>query len=293
MSAEQNNDKAITDDEKFINGLYAELASELANLPDEQPSELLDERILVAAYQAVDLRPKTVKTSVEKLPKVKKSRAWHIPLSLAASTVLVVSLVVNQREAPLLPKESTLSEPVVVQSDMQYERVVSINGQAVPERKIMIKNKGLELTKQRNRQVEKMANVPIRLANKNAANTESELFSAAEGATAASQLMQTDHALADVNSNYAGLKKQLSASRLAENSIIPWLSPQQYLSYRELNNQCKLLNDTEGYYLIGVYIAEKAIKQYKLKKPEFNIIRLSKEAESKFLFEQITLANKK
>ena len=293
MSTEQDKNKAIIDDEKFINGLYAEFENELTNSPDEKPSKSLDQRILAASHQAVGSSSKAAKTKGEKSPSVKKSRAWHVPLSLAASTVLVVSLVVNQGEESQLLKEPTMSEPIVVQSEMQYKRAARTNSKDASERKIMAEGKNREFVKQRNRQPENMASAPVQFAKQKAIKADIELFSVEEDASVSSKLAQGDYAYAVVDNSDVSLEKKLSASSLAENSIIPWLSYPQYLLYREQNSQCSLLEETEGYYLISVYIAESNVSQYKLKKKEFNIISLPSDTRDKFLFEQIKLLNKK
>jgi hypothetical protein len=292
MSTEQDKNKTMIDDEKFINELYAELENDLTNFPDEQPSESLDQSILAASRQAIGSNPKAEKTKTEKPSGVKKSRVWHVPFSLAASTVLVVSLVVNQGEESQLPKEPAISEPIVIQSNMQYNRAVSTKSEAISEKKMMAEVKRRKFAKQEIRQPEKMTITPVQLAKKKSIKADIELFALAEEVFVRSELVQSDYAPTVVNKSNSGLKRQSPAHRLSQNFIIPWLSYQQYLSFREQNSQCSLLEETEGYYLISIYIAESNFSQYKLKKKEFNIISLPNDTETKFLFEQIKLLNK-
>jgi len=303
MSNEQDKNKVTIDDEKFINELYAELNSELKNSSDdnsfnEQPSESLDQSILAVAHKAVGSCPKVVEESIDKSPRAKKSRAWHVPLSLAASTVLVVSLVVNQGEKSILPNEPSMSEPVAAQADMQYERAVNTKGQATSEIKIMAQSKKRELAKQRTRQDEKMGSAAAQLAKikpvqaKVKTQIYTELLSAEENVMADSMLAQAEHTQPAMNESVASLNEQLPASKRAENIVIPLLSYQQYLLFKEQDNQWSLLKETEDSYLISVYI-KSHVNQYKLLKKDFNINGLLSDVETKFLFEQITLLNKK
>jgi hypothetical protein len=294
MSTEQDNNKVAIDDEKFINELYTELEDELTNASDEQPSESLDQSILAAAHKAVDSKPKTTRTRVEKSPKVKKTRTWHVPLSLAASTVLVVSLVVNQGEEPVLPKELTIPEqPEVIQSDMQVKPTVGAKKPPTPKRKVMGEGRIRETSKRMNQQVAKAGSVPAQQIKKKSMKAEVEILSIEESNLVNNELAQDTYAPKFNNEKEISSNNELYASSFANSSIIPWLSTQQYMLYREGNNQCTLLEESEEYYLISVHITESEVSQYKLMKKEFNISSLPSEASGKFLFDKIKLLSNK
>jgi hypothetical protein len=94
-------------DEAFINELYDEVSQE----SQSQPSELLDQRIIRAAHEAINKSNKSVKN---------KNVKWYSTLATAASLTLVISLVVLQ-QSNILPNEQAnnmLKQGVVLQKPM-------------------------------------------------------------------------------------------------------------------------------------------------------------------------------
>ena len=108
------NEQQLLADEKFINDLYNEVHGEVCKgkqLNDtlytqangqtsNQPSEILDKRIIKAAHRAINIK-QPVKIN-------KNSRfTWFNRLATAASFTLVVSLVVQQQGQILSPVNNT------------------------------------------------------------------------------------------------------------------------------------------------------------------------------------------
>jgi len=108
-SSDKYNEKMLNDkaalqqqqsDEAFIHALYDEISEEHQQ---GQPSEILDQRILSAAHEAID--PRRASTSKP----IRKSKfTWYSSLATAASLMLVVSLVLTQQGNILLNDQSEL-----------------------------------------------------------------------------------------------------------------------------------------------------------------------------------------
>ena len=91
-----NTEKLLADNEAFIDDLYQQIASESEDEKALYPvDKQLDETILAQARKAVASKPKVVKTRKQK---------WFIPVSTAASLVLVSVLVWQQKDIPLAPE---------------------------------------------------------------------------------------------------------------------------------------------------------------------------------------------
>lgn len=106
MSNEHGNDmsdKQQVKDEAFISGLYAQLN-------DDVTPEALDQKILAAAHREVGAKPVLIK----KHPK------WLVPLSSAASLMLVIALGWQQIDGP----GSTLAQ---ITEDMDTPEIVAID----------------------------------------------------------------------------------------------------------------------------------------------------------------------
>lgn len=99
MSIDKPNNR-LEQDEAFIEQLYQAIEAE--NNANEENNDsypnntALDDKILAAAHRAVAAKPQTIKTKSKYTP-------WYTALATAASLVIVVSLVVEQRHLPLAP----------------------------------------------------------------------------------------------------------------------------------------------------------------------------------------------
>ncbi|MCJ8295804.1 MAG: hypothetical protein MJK15_15480 [Colwellia sp.] len=338
MSTEHDKNKVTIDDEQFIAALYAELEMELESaqkntqqnelttnptdkLFTEQPSASLDQRILAAAHKAVDSKPKIIDLNGEKPSRNKKSRAWHVPLSLAASTVLVVSLVVNQGEESVLPNRDVMLAPRTVQA----EQALSTKRVGIAERNVMAQGQSRDLAKQSSHQAKKNANTLIQESVQNLAQVPAYIPAQAPVQAAKNQ----DHEVAvemlslpaikvpqhgvspDIqvrriaSEEMARLKEKSPASKLEGSSPMLLLSLQKYQLYKEQNKLWLLLNENEQHYLIDVFDSEQKTTQYKLLKKHFNIktltrnvagelvSRLENDIEDKHSFEQIEVLDEK
>lgn len=79
MSNDHEIDKSLAEDEAFIESLYDQL-------PDENTSAELDQRILAAAHREVLAKPQ----------RIKKRSLWLKPMASAAAVLLVVSVSIYQ-----------------------------------------------------------------------------------------------------------------------------------------------------------------------------------------------------
>ena len=115
MVTNKQDDKALAEDQAFIQSLYDDLSDQNGDDATEQPSEQLDQRILAAAHKAVAAKPtqhideissRQTSDNVQKLshPANKpKKMAWYYPAATAASVLLVVTIVNHQLSAPINP----------------------------------------------------------------------------------------------------------------------------------------------------------------------------------------------
>ena len=328
MSTEHDKNKVTIDDEQFIAALYAELETELESaqkntqqnelttnptdkLFTEQPSASLDQRILAAAHKAVDSKPKIIDLNGEKPSRNKKSRAWHVPLSLAASTVLVVSLVVNQGEESVLPNRDVMLAPRTVQA----EQALSTKRVGIAERNVMAQGQSRDLAKQSSHQAKKNASTlieesvhalaqvsaqpPVQAARKQEHKVAVEMPALPDFKAPPSRISPDEQVRRIASEEMATLKEKSSFSKLEDSSPMLLLSLQQYQLFKKQNKQWFLRNESEQYYVIDVFDSEQKATQYKLLKKYFNInvltrntagdhvSSLANDIEHKHSFEQI------
>lgn len=98
MTTNKQQDETLVEDLVFIQSLYDDLKN--SDIEAEQPSELLDKRILTAAQRelAASSEEKT-DDNVEPIKQPTQKRkgfAWFYPASMAASVLLMVTLVNHQ-----------------------------------------------------------------------------------------------------------------------------------------------------------------------------------------------------
>lgn len=302
MSTEHDKNKVFIDDEKFIDALYAELETELDNAQEkglttnpsdklftEHPSASLDQRILAAAHKAVDSSPKAIDLVGKTPSKIGKARAWHVPLSLAASTVLVVSLVVNQGEESVLPNADIMLAPIAVQA----EQALSTKRVGIAERDVMAQGQSREFAKQNSHQANENANTqvqksvqaikrgpaqpPVPSARKEKHEVEVAMV-APQAVNAPENSVSTDkRARTITRDKMTALHKKSLASKLASLSTLPLLSLQQYQLYKEQKKQWLLRHESEQYYLIDVFASKQKTTQYKLSKKYFYIKPLARD----------------
>ncbi len=112
MANNKQDDKTQAEDQAFIQSLYDDLSDQQDDDPTEQPSKELDRRIIAAAHKAVateqanpGTRPKNsnnVETLKQAAGKGKKI-AWYYPAAMAASVLLLVTVVNHQLKTPIPP----------------------------------------------------------------------------------------------------------------------------------------------------------------------------------------------
>lgn len=300
MSNEHDKNKVTIDDEQFIAALYAELETELESaqkntqqnelttnptdkLFTEQPSASLDQRILAAAHKAVDSKPKIIDLNGEKPSRNKKSRAWHVPLSLAASTVLVVSLVVNQGEESVLPNRDVMLAPIIVQA----EQALSTKRVGIAERNVMAQGQSRDFAKQSSHQAKKNASTlieesvhalaqvsaqpPVQAARKQKHEIAVEMPALPAFKAPPSRISPDEQLRRRASEETATLKEKSSFGKIEGSSPMPLLSLQQYQLFKKQKKQWFLRNESEQYYVIDVFDREQKATQYKLLKKHFNI----------------------
>lgn len=324
MSTEHDKNKVTIDDEQFIAALYAELETKLesaqkneltTNPSDsrftEQPSESLDQRILAAAHKAVDSSPKVIDLAGEKSSIIRNSRAWHVPFGLAASTVLVVSLVVNQGEESVLPNRDVMLAPRTVQA----EQALSTKRVGIAERNVMAQGQSRDLAKQSSHQAKKNASTlieesvhalaqvsaqpPVQAARKQEHKVAVEMPALPDFKAPPSRISPDEQVRRIASEEMATLKEKSSFSKLEGSIPMILLSLQQYQLFKKQNKQWFLRNESEQYYVIDVFDSEQKATQYKLLKKHFNInvltrntagdhvSSLANDIEHKHSFEQI------
>ncbi|MFT6986628.1 MAG: hypothetical protein ACJAT7_002469 [Psychromonas sp.] len=138
MTTNKQDDQALADDQAFIQSLYDDLSDQAGDDATEQPSELLDQRILAAAHKAVATKPtrqidatpsRQTNDNVEALkhPAVKRKKmAWYYPAAMAASLLLGVTIVNHQLSGPINPAyEGTLASVDHISRSKQSESLVA------------------------------------------------------------------------------------------------------------------------------------------------------------------------
>ncbi|WP_028865623.1 hypothetical protein [Psychromonas aquimarina] len=116
MATNKQDDKALAEDQAFIQSLYDDLSEHNGDYTAEQPSEQLDQSILAAAHKAVKARPtlhieKTSsrqtsdkKQELNRPADKRKKIAWYYPAATAASFLLVGLIVNHQLSVPINPE---------------------------------------------------------------------------------------------------------------------------------------------------------------------------------------------
>ncbi len=297
MSTEHNEEKSqdkATADEKFIKELYAELEKGSDDLVAEQPSQALDESIISAAHQAaspnttvIDIKAKKedIKQQKASQQKAEKSPAWHLPFSLAASTVLVMILFVNQGNEAIVPQSITVPEPIITateeESDMVFESSSSERS-AVDSEYTGMNNSMAPL---------KMKQAPKRAAIKRVASSP---YQATENKQ---ELMVPEIAMTQgIAKNSININKKQQMNRAASGSSVnlslpPLLSYQQYLLFKEQRLQWSLVVENKDDYLILVVIGDDKSEEYRIAKEKYTIINLPEGQGIRSSFEQIKTNN--
>ncbi|WP_019615370.1 hypothetical protein [Psychromonas ossibalaenae] len=116
MATNKQDDKALAEDQAFIQSLYDDLSDHNGDYTAEQPSEQLDQSILAAAHKAVKAKPtlhseKTAdgqtddkKQALNRPAEKRKKMAWYYPAATAASFLLVGLIVNHQLNGPINPE---------------------------------------------------------------------------------------------------------------------------------------------------------------------------------------------
>jgi len=229
MSNKSDENKISAQDEAFIDSLYAELKAE-----NEQPSELLDQRIISAAKKAISTKPQQKTQSSTKVKstinKIQIKPVWYVSLASAASVFLVVSLVINQ-----VVIENVAQEPVSIQSEPLFEEkaVVPHEKTAAIGQREQVKRKIMKSSSQKR-------------------NTREFLL---------------EDAKIDIFNLAPLAETELSANK----GLV--LTSQRYLLFKSQQKQCSLVSENDTYYLVNIFENGTEHKnnfvQYKLLKSEF------------------------
>ncbi|MCP4989564.1 MAG: hypothetical protein GY928_26975 [Colwellia sp.] len=293
MSIEYNKGKGrgktTADDEKFIDELYAELDKEINNLTDEQPSQALDESIIAAAYEAVTPNSKVtdIKTKQQsaKQFKSKKSSAWHVPFSLAASTVLVMVLFVNQGDDAIVPQSSITPEPMLIESEEGSEMIF----ESSPSESLAVESEALGMKSLR--APLQMKQAPKRAIVKSVTNSAYQAMEGKQELMAPELAMTQDIAKNSVNIKKKGRNKRVVSGSAVNLSQAPWLSYSKYLLFKEQKLPWSLMVENKDDYLILVVISADKSEEYRMSKDKYLITNLPGAQETHSSFEQIKAIN--
>ncbi|MGL1957806.1 MAG: hypothetical protein OCD00_10880 [Colwellia sp.] len=291
MSRKQDEDKALANDEAFIDALYVELESielesaELENVEledskrgkkaiNDQPSKELDQRIIAAAHKSAATKAPVIELSNITVLKRKKRPVWTIPFATAASLVLVVSLVMNQQDSPIPAVnndffvESSMQSPVMAQSEPLLETKVA----STYKRVTLAQQKRSEYKQQKSKE----------LSRKRSKARSANMFLLSEPEAIASNALSV---------------AQFTKKELLINDS-PTLTHQQYVLFIKQQARWSLVSEHEDYYVINISsratenTAEKEnsnnVVQYKLLKKAYRLKSLTELSE---LSELSELAN--
>ncbi|MFT6925313.1 MAG: hypothetical protein ACJAZP_000893 [Psychromonas sp.] len=124
MVTNKQDDKALTEDEAFIQSLYDDLSDHKTEHQTDQPSEALDQHIIKAAHKAVETNPAPSIDKALNRPAPKRRKvAWYYPVAMAASVLLVVTMVNHQLSGPIYETPSVLMDNM--ESSEQSESLVA------------------------------------------------------------------------------------------------------------------------------------------------------------------------
>lgn len=278
MSTEQDKDKTQMNDEKFIDELYAQLEEETATdeALSEHPSCALDNKILSAAHQSVNSTPKVVgleRKTDKSGKKNNKPRVWYTSVGLAASTLLAVSLVVNQGEEVLVSSQPdmeimSLSDEVIVNEPITIEaEALVLPAKAKHEKALLAKKERMSLL--RSRQAEKSM-LTAASSRQQALNNNIAGFSMAD--TAAIPVQQ--------------LAQEKQGKKIGD---IPWLTTAQYQLFLQQKYSWSLISESDSAYMLDIYNGEERVEQYHLSKAKFTITDFANNSDKKHLFQKIKL----
>ena len=125
------------DDEAFIESLYQQIDSEPADDDALYPvDKQLDEAILAHARKAVVSKPKVVKT---------KKQKWFVPLSTAASLVLVSLLVWQQKDIPISPEFTSAEHSPEIRSVAPAQLVEEQEVAAIERFTVQAENQNVDI----------------------------------------------------------------------------------------------------------------------------------------------------
>ena len=277
MSIEHDKNKSTLDDEKFIDDLYAQLSTEAEGSLDEYPSAELDENVLAAAHQSINVKATVVDLASNK--KSKASRVWYVPVGIAASCLLAVSLVINQGGEVLINTQSSpqlFHQPSLERSLSSTESVMAdkpVLDQKIAESEAMpmlAKTQQMDLlqtNKQRlkagkSRQIEEKARIAFHSAKKSSAKKSNE-FSVMDKREVA----------------------EIKTTPVPSERV--WLSTSQYHLFVKQSRLWSAMVESDNVYLINVFYDGEQTEQYSLSKDVFNIDHFTDKTAGKFLFKQI------
>ncbi len=260
MSNKSDENKISAQDEAFVDSLYAELEAE-----NEQPSELLDHRIISAAHKAVSTKyQQETKNNTEIISTVNKIRikpVWYVSLASAASFILVVSLVITQGDNLNVGFENTMAVPEESQVQKEFSRAATIEKKRLP------------LTKMKQQQKQK------RVLKKSMRTEKAMPMLSFTDAIAVDE--KAPEAKNEIDENVLNISIEDS---LINEIVI--LTRDKYESFIEQNQYGYFVNEQPLAYIVNVYNKSDEVIQYQLSKAHFLLKQSNIKEGEKFLFNQ-------
>ncbi len=311
--------KEVLDDELFIDALYQELDKERSNAVTSVPSQSLDDRIIAAAHHALNKKVQVTKSKVKpaevKRAKVDKQRdkqlksqklsAWRVPFSLAASTVLVMILFVNQGDEAIVPQSRIIpqtgivpqgnmspqhnefAEPVLTDTKMNLDtRLKSTSVQSNLHKSDSEASPSTIVTALPIKQA------PKRPAVKRIARSAYQAQEIKPDSLSPELSMMQNSALSHNALDKKKRKPTKETARPANVKPPVWLSHTRYLLLRKQHAQWALLEENKEGYLIKVLVDNSKHENYFLSKERYKIKVLSNQKNRPASFEVINVIQK-
>ncbi len=257
-------------DEDFINELYNEVSEENKS----QPSDILDQRIISAAHNAVNKTNKSKDNSNLK---------WYSSLATAASLTLVISLVVLQ-QSNILPNEQAnerLKQGIVLQKNM----TPISNNDAVFVQEVVAEQIDYQAPASDSTIPRQMANS---IANKTKVATKETMVRAMQYGqkTQLTEQITAKRMIASPPVIMQNFKRTEQANTQEDKVEIMNLSIKQFEQYQRSNKNSdsksqwlwSFLSENDIEYIIDIYQNDQQPLQYRLDRAIFKIIEIPNQA---------------
>jgi hypothetical protein len=286
MSTKDNEDKGqkkiIQSDEHFINALYDELGKENHNLVDLKPSQTLDESVIAAAHRALSTSTKLVdikaKQKAFKLQERKRTPIWRVPFGLAASTILVMILFLNQGNEMIVPEIRTAYEPMLteLESDTFFEMTSDIS---VVESDAV----GTKISTQSLKRKQVIDSAAVN----SVARSKSHVKKENSQRLTPSVPMRQARPVKDIKVNKEGWNMRSASGSHIKLAQVPWLASSQYLLFKQQKLQWSLVVEKKDHYVILIILSAEKSEKYRISKAKYLITGLADAQITKLAFEKI------